>query len=377
MKICLITSEYITEKTRDGGLARYTHNLAKTLVKSDYNVTIITRSERNFDETKGKLRVIGAKCNPVLVRILSILTAYALTGTVDSLVTAIAIYRVYKKMTKENGKFDAVQAASYHFPGIFIRDRKFVRMSSYEPLWAASNNEETTFDKRLLYKVEDFELKNCYKVYAPSKLLASYARKKLNRQVDQIYPPLPVNDWNHTDNKIYKKYLMGKKYFLFFGSLSKIKGTELLFNSVNEITSRTNAYFVFVGKGTYIRSSNPKVIRFESIKREELQPIIENAEAVVLPSIVDNIPNTCVEAMNSSQIVVATSGSSMDELIENNISGYIIHDRKTDSLIDTLLKIMDLSPDKRRIMKANAKTRIQELLDPDKTRSKLIKYFSV
>ena len=45
---------------------------------------------------------------------------------------------------------------------------------------------------------------------------------------------------------------------------------------------------------------------------------------VILPSLIDNVPNTCLESMALGRPVVGTYGTSFDEIITNNLTGFLI-----------------------------------------------------
>lgn len=375
MKICLVTSEYITEKSKDGGLAKYIHNIATALTKLGHHITIITRSENSYREVENGIIVIGAKPNLRWQKLLHKLSFYRLVGVIDALLSAYAIRKSYINEISEHGSFNVIQTASYHFPGLLIRGQKIIRLSSYEPLWAAMQGDVITLDKYLLFKIEEFEIRHAYKVYAPSKFLANYVSRILHLKVNHIFPPLPAKIWKRNDTSIYQKYLKGREYLLFFGSITKLKGVELIFKSLTALLENTSYTFVFVGKGTDIPLKNKRVIRFQSLNRDQLQPLIDHASAIILPSIVDNLPNTCIEAMASSQIVVGAKGSSLDELIVDESSGYLLKKHTVDELLKIIHKISQLSASKRRIMKAVARKRILELLRENKVIPDLINYY--
>lgn len=69
-------------------------------------------------------------------------------------------------------------------------------------------------------------------------------------------------------------------------------------------------YFVFVGNATVINGEEfgymlrrmagkyrDRVIIWVALPHKQLYPIIRKAEFVVLPSLMDNFPNACIEAM--------------------------------------------------------------------------------
>ncbi len=66
-----------------------------------------------------------------------------------------------------------------------------------------------------------------------------------------------------------------------------------------------------------------KIIYPGVLPHAQLLPIIEHASAVVLPSRIDNFPNTCLEAMACGKIVIGTRGTSFEQLIDDGISSFV------------------------------------------------------
>src|ERR1051326_7456438 len=46
--------------------------------------------------------------------------------------------------------------------------------------------------------------------------------------------------------------------------------------------------------------------------------------SVVLPSLIDNLPNSCLEAMGLGRVVIGTKGTSFEELITDEANGFLI-----------------------------------------------------
>jgi glycosyltransferase involved in cell wall biosynthesis len=154
---------------------------------------------------------------------------------------------------------------------------------------------------------------------------------------------------------------------------------------VQELLARhPNVYFAFIGKNEMFngramidlikeKAGNfvERIIYSSPIRHDSLFPIIENAVAVVLPSRIDNIPNTCVEAMAVGQIVVGTNGASFDELIRDGESGYLCYPDDSKSLLQSIENVFALSPERRMRMAEKAKEKISEM-EPQKTITRLI-----
>ena len=100
------------------------------------------------------------------------------------------------------------------------------------------------------------------------------------------------------------------------------------------------------------------------LTHQELYPVIKNSQAVVLPSRVDNFPNTCIEAMAQGRIVVGTQGASFEQLIEDGKSGFLCKIDDSPSLLTAIEKALALTYTKKLEMGKKAKDRIKGL-SPD------------
>jgi glycosyltransferase involved in cell wall biosynthesis len=58
--------------------------------------------------------------------------------------------------------------------------------------------------------------------------------------------------------------------------------------------------------------------------QRDLFPIIAGARLVVLPSLWENLANTCLEAMQLGRPIVATLGCGFGEVMEDGVSGLLV-----------------------------------------------------
>jgi glycosyltransferase involved in cell wall biosynthesis len=115
------------------------------------------------------------------------------------------------------------------------------------------------------------------------------------------------------------------------------------------------------------------LIILDNLPHSQLYPVIEGAQLVVLPSLVDNLPNACLEAMGLGKAVIGTKGATFDELITDGVNGFLVPPNNPAALAEKLTSVWtaphlaDLS--------AAAKQRMQEF-DPEKTVASLLRYYS-
>ena len=62
----------------------------------------------------------------------------------------------------------------------------------------------------------------------------------------------------------------------------------------------------------------------DTLRHDQLYPVVAGARLAVLPSLVDNLPNACLEAMAFGVPVVGTLGASFDEVITDGETGFLV-----------------------------------------------------
>jgi glycosyltransferase involved in cell wall biosynthesis len=67
--------------------------------------------------------------------------------------------------------------------------------------------------------------------------------------------------------------------------------------------------------------------------------VLQRADAAVLPTQVDNLPNTVIESLMFGIPVLGSRGASVDELVEEGRTGHLIALGDVDGLAGTLVKM--------------------------------------
>jgi glycogen synthase len=196
-----------------------------------------------------------------------------------------------------------------------------------------------------------------------------------------LFEPGPLND------EILRNRLSGKRYLLFFGAVGLLKGVAVIAEIIDELLCQYEGlFFVLIGQDKGYRGrpmmehlwnragqNRQRVLHLGVIPHPCLYPILQNAHAVVLPSLIDNLPNTCLEAMALRRVVIGTRGASFEQLIEDGRSGFLAEKNSGPSLLEKIREAMALDDFARKAMGDCARERILKL-SPERAATELIAF---
>ena len=374
----------------DGGLANYLNRVSRTLARAGHDVHVVTLSSKD----EGEFEHEGVMVHRVTLRrgwqTINRLTRYSFPTTLHWLNFSAQMFRKLKQLHRKE-PFHLIQYPNYSSCGVFsiplLRAAHVVRASSFEPAWNDAAGIRRNFDTAVAERLEALQYRLTPNVYAPSAAMQTMLAKKASvGQARVIHSPfyIETREWDKT---VYERFLKGKKYVLYFGRFQLHKGFHTLAQALPRFLERyPNAYAVLVGRDmeTRIGSSMAAFARFycgafaerlillENLPHAQLYPVIDGARLVALPSLIDNLPNSCMEAMGMGKVVIGTSGASFEELITDGVNGFLIG---PDDPAALALKLIAAWEDpKLSEMSAAAKQRMQDFA-PDKTVASLLTYY--
>ena len=396
MRLAFITSEFVTEPNFSGGLANYLGRTTVALAQQGHDVEVFTRAERHGDDDYHGVRVR---------RVVPLWDRRMVLDHVDRLVprsfyiayqdikAASSIWRAWKKIHRQK-PFDVVQAANVQCVGLFFRRVRnapvVIRLSSYHPYWDQATGVSPTASVRLRWKLDEWTLLRRQYVYAPSHFVAQKVAQAYGLQRVEVVEPPFFQPIAHRDYVQYEEHGLGHNYALFFGRLTRMKGVHILAAALPKILAEfPNLRFLLIGADAtapdggsmreYVRrkldpACRNRVLMLDPLSHDKLYPLVENASFVVLPSLIDNLPNTCLEAMGLGRVVIATRGLCFEQLIDDGRSGILVRAGDADDLAAGMLKAAILSDAQREQIGAAARERIDEL-HPDKAIPRLIEFY--
>jgi glycosyltransferase involved in cell wall biosynthesis len=216
-----------------------------------------------------------------------------------------------------------------------------IRCSWARDLWFTTDGaSKVVFDLRCGGYLEQMLIKKADVVYAPSNFVAHYYSKKYGLKVETLRPPFLLDAETATD----LPWKLPKRFLFHFGTLGPIKGTDVLAAAL-PLVWREEPDFTMVWAGEcrmytargrerrpdiiegYLHAWGEKasqVMWLGEIKKPQLYAVLKRAEASILPSRCDNVPNTAIESLSLGIPVIGTRNSSIDELVEPGFSGELV-----------------------------------------------------
>lgn len=196
---------------------------------------------------------------------------------------------------------------------------------------------------KIMLKAGEFIGAKCANEYiVVSNSLVDYYKQKYNRDV--IYIPNGIEEKNKLEvNNIKKKFGLNKdEYILFLARLVPEKGAHYLIDAFNNIN--TNKKLVIAGGSShsddYVKelkkkaSNNKNIIFTDFVKGCMLDELYSNAYCYVLPSEIEGLPISLLEAMAYGQCCLVSDIEQNTDVIENY--GEVFVNKNIESLKEKL-----------------------------------------
>lgn len=395
MRLAFVTCEYVTELGFSGGLANYLGRISVALHREGHDVHVFTKSDRNevlnYDGVTVH-RVVPLWDSRMILDHIDPWIPRAFYDPYQDLKAAWCLHKCWKEEHKAK-RFHVVQLANVLSVGFFFRRdhgcARIMRLSSYRPSWDTVGGTPLSIGVKLRWWMEKTAIKRIPHVYAPTDFVARLTESNYGlNHVDVIETPF-FQEQSIEDSSEKTRLCGEKPYVLFFGRMTKMKGVHRLAESLPRLMQMfPEMHAVFIGNdyiapdggsmhhyiNECLKQFPQRFVVIPAMRHDKLYPFVRGASVVVLPSIIDNLPNTCLEAMSFGRVVVATKGSCFEQLIEHEKSGLLCEPDDADSLSATIEIAWKLSPQKKEQIGTDAYNRIRSLA-PDQAIPRLIDYY--
>lgn len=371
MRICLISREYPPD-TGFGGIATFTKHLAHGLKNLGHEVVVVALAkDRNKVVDDGGVVVHRVEGYPFSTKLgtINLLAPYSKYV----LLYCTALWDKFAEL-HDLKPFDVVDTpellAEGIIPAITQVVPQVIRLYTPHSKFIAEklHNVGPSFDHQFLAMLERIAMLQADVLTSPSNDLAQFVAGDLGLPVERIQivrNPIDTSVFTPEGELALSK--SDKLRIVFIGRLEGRKGITYLVDAIPLVVAQyPNVEFVIIGDDTTtgegmtsvlaslkksLEASNcTKHVKFiDRISLDELPNYYRSADISVVPSVYDNSPYTCLEAMACGKPVIGTDAGGTKEYIEHGVSGLIIPACDTNALAQACIELLSNSAERKRL----------------------------
>jgi glycogen synthase len=368
MKIGLLSFEYPPE-TGFGGIGTYTWYQARALVRLGHEVHVLAGAKEAAPLTSrvsdDGVHVHRFRPSGKAMRAFDAIgNRWQCWWTRQRLENSWAMYHGVKALHRQY-KFDILEMPECGAEGFLVNPLlglpTVVRFHSPSRLIMPFYDVRKA-DTTLCSWLEQRAIQSATALSSCSGFLAGEVRSKLGiRKPVEVIPngiDLNLFDQEQTTD-IREKYGIpkGKRIIFFAGRMERRKGIHLCGEIASAILRKYDAAFVFAGQDLfgYMEKTLLPSVRSQDLKGSihyigkldlpELRFLSRTCDIFILPSIWENCPYSCLEAMAAGRAIVSSDQGGMPELIEDGKNGVLCKSGEAGSYIDKIGLLLD-NPDR-------------------------------
>ena len=345
LKIALLSYEYPPD-TGFGGIGTYTWHHARALVELGHETHVLAGALQATEmrtEVRDGVHVHRFWAGDKVMRTFEQLGAYRLWWTRQRLQNTWSMYRGLGALQRIH-RFDIVEMPECGAEGALAT--RFVRVPTVVRLHSPARLIMDSYDVRradieLCSIVERRALKTATALTSCSQFLAREVTEKLGiqRAIVTITNGLDVEwfDQSAVDVDIHAKYGIPHRpiTIVFTGRMERRKGIHLMPEIAASILERFDATLVLAGADLfgYVANTLLPALANRQLKGSihwlgqvplgDLRPLVSSADIVLLPSLWENCPYSCLEAMAAGKAIVCADQGGMPELIRDGANGLL------------------------------------------------------
>lgn len=399
MRVCLISREYPPE-TGFGGIATFVRHLAHGLKEIGHEVEVVAlakESEKTVDDD-------GVTVHRVL--------PYQLEGELDAvnrcmpysryvLLTTLSLWRKFLELHQKKA-FDIAESPELLAESLYASVLKVIplviRLYTPHSKFMAENlhNTAATFDHMFVAALERVAMAGADLLTSPSRDLAEFVAADLPyplEKIEIVRNPIDPEEFSPEGKQAIQAD--GRKTILFVGRLEERKGIQYLIQAVPKVLQACpQTRFIIIGDDTINAAGGQRSVLADlknllkdqncleavsfipRVPLKELPDYYRSADISVVPSLYDNSPYTCLEAMSCGRPVIGTSAGGTREYIEDGESGLIVPPRDPDAIADAIIKLIK-DDSYRKFLSTNARQRVLDKFQRRKIAQDTVELYKV
>ena len=387
MDIWILTSEF-PPHFGGGGISAYCRHFARALVEEAHEVTVFTRAPQEQPDVSEE---VWLECYPV-VRI----PARAERGIANGLghwhLLSYAFAReICRRLEAGVAPPDMIEVQDYGGLGYFLQKEKLVGnpvlanipivVMCHTPTFEIARiNEQPTyrFPNYWIGRAELFSIIAADRAISPSRFLADRLQERTGREIDVCH--LPVFDLYEGNapsaREAQTDLLYVGRYEIRKGVLEMLAGMKAMWDAGE------NVRLLMVGGDTWWAAKGISVWNYiqarysgyiergllrmwSSLDHDEVAGVMQQAKALLVPSLYENFPYVCMEAMSAGVPVIASRSGGQAEMVgDGETCGLVFDWSEPESFGRTVRQLRAMTEAERDRLGANARERIAAMTDP-------------
>jgi glycosyltransferase involved in cell wall biosynthesis len=409
MNIWILTSE--TPHYWAGGIARYVDNFAKLAGAAGNRVTVISRGEkRGFTEISTGYRLYEFPHRYDALREVSsdpepdAHPAWPFNNMAYFAALGYQYLKELEALLTSEGAPDIIECQEYGALGYFILQKKLtapdflnnvpILVHLHTPDFAVQSVNQYPRHKLPDYwigRMERATIRLADALLSPSRFIAE--------ELDQMLGGLPSIEtipypWS-ADIATAEVYPGNCGKLLYAGRIELRKGVEPLLAAAEELWREGHAFTLelvggdvetplkggsleaYLKKRYKRRLQEGKLIFHGAQSHAQCLRLMQEAGAVLVPSLWENYPNTCIEAMTLGKVVLASAQGGQAEMVGlDGRAGVVFDHRESGSLKAGLRQVLELDRPTRLKMGNIAKDRIGQFCQADRILEKRLAHYA-
>lgn len=367
LRIAIISREYPPD-TGFGGMATFANHLAHGHTENGHSVDVITLAK---DQPK-ELVVDGIKVHRVRFYLKENdlgLLGRAVPYTRFVISASSALWQKFLELHNQE-PFDVVDAPEHLAEGFYAAISRVAPLAIrlYTPhskfIAEGLHNVSASFDHQCVAMLERAAMLHADRLTSPSRDLAEFVSNDLNYPIDAIkliYNPIDPTEFC-PEGKVAIEAPADQLKVVFVGRLEERKGVKFLVHAIPDVVKAVpNAHFYIIGDDTNTAKGQTSALAelkqfiaetgcgqnitfIPRVLLTELPMYYRLADISIVPSLYDNSPYTCLEAMSCGRVVIGTNAGGTPEYIGD--AGVLIEPRDSKAIAEALISL--LKDEKRR-----------------------------
>ncbi len=394
MKIALLSFEYPPE-TGFGGIGTYTWYHARALVRLGHEVHVLAgattptllRTSDHDGVVVHRFHATGG-----LMRAFKGVGKVRLWWTRQRLENALSMHRGLKQLMRDH-TFDVLEMPECGAEGALLnaltRTPTVVRLHSPSQL-IMPFYDVSALDTVLCSRLEQRAIRSATAISSCSQFLADAAASELQLPGPARVIPngldLLLFDRAASEARSPIEMPRDRLTILFAGRMERRKGIHLCPEIAASILERFDVSFVFAGSDLfhYVDQTLRPYLASRTLKGsvqfvgqqslEQMRALVSRADIFLLPSLWENCPYSCLEAMAAGRAIVSSDQGGMPELIRHEQNGLLAASGDADSFIEQLERLIAGEALRLRLGAAARQT-VQESFTDDRVAHMSVEYY--